>query len=84
MSWIGGDLGGLQAMGNTMKPAQGSMGDIVKALSSQVDKVVNDAGYSGDAATSFRAAWTASSIRVGVLATATSGIGQALGALGDQ
>ncbi len=84
MSWIGGDLGGLQAMGNTMKPAQGAMGDIVKALSSQVDKVVNDAGYSGDAATSFRAAWTATSIRVGVLATATSGIGQALGTLGDQ
>lgn len=84
MSWIGGDLGRLQAMGNAMKPAQEQTNDIVKALSSQVDKVVNDAGYSGDAATAFRKAWTATSIQVGGLATVTSGIGQSLGTLGDR
>jgi len=84
MSWIGGDLGGLQAMGSTMKPAQDSTNDIVKALSSQVDKVVNDAGYSGSAADAFRKAWTSTSIQVGGLATVTSGIGQTLGTLGDQ
>ncbi|MFI6167464.1 WXG100 family type VII secretion target [Nocardia sp. NPDC051052] len=84
MSWIGGDLGGLQSMGTIMKAAQESTDDIVKALGNQVDKVVGDAGYSGNAADAFRKAWTSTSIQVGGLATVTSGIGQTIATLGDR
>ncbi|WP_458690249.1 WXG100 family type VII secretion target [Nocardia tengchongensis] len=83
MSWIGGDLAGLQAMGTAMKTAPSSTDGVVKALGSTVDKIVGDAGWSGGAADSFRKAWTATSIQVGALATVTSGVGKILGDLGD-
>ncbi|MEG8182573.1 WXG100 family type VII secretion target [Nocardia terpenica] len=83
MSWIGGDLGGLQAMGASMKTAPESTHDVVTALGSQVEKVVGDASWKGQAANAFRKAWTATSIQVGALATTVEGIGKTLGDLGD-
>ncbi|WP_067567251.1 WXG100 family type VII secretion target [Nocardia acidivorans] len=83
MSWIGGDLGGLQAMGTAMKSATDSTDPVVKALSSKVDTVVGDVGWTGGAADSFRKAWTETSIQVGALATVNSNCGKILGDLGD-
>ncbi len=83
MSWIGGDLGGLQAMGTAMKSAPESTQAVVAALGNQVEKVVGDAGWKGQAADAFRKAWTSTSIQVGGLATTVAGIGRTLGDLGD-
>lgn len=83
MSWIGGDLAGLQAMGTAMKTAPDSTKGIVQALSSKTDTVVSDVGWTGGGAAEFRKAWTATSIQVGGIATATSNIGNVLADLGD-
>ncbi|MEC3915478.1 WXG100 family type VII secretion target [Nocardia sp. CDC160] len=83
MSWIGGDLAGLQAMGTAMQTAPASTNDIVEALSSKVDTIVGDAGWTGSGADSFRKAWTSTSIQVGAVATVTSSAGKILGDLGD-
>ncbi len=84
MSWIGGDLAGLQGMGTTMKGATGLTEDVVKALGSQTDKIVGDVGWSGNAADLFRKAWTMTSVQMSELATVTGSIGTTIGDLGDK
>ncbi|MFI5777331.1 WXG100 family type VII secretion target [Nocardia sp. NPDC051570] len=83
MSWIGGDLAGLQNMGTAMKSAPETTHDVVAALGSRVDKVAGDASWKGQAADAFRKAWTSTSIQVGALATTVASIGQTLGDVGD-
>lgn len=82
-AWIGGDLAGLQSMGTTMKSAPSVMDEVVKALSAKVDNLVSDAGWSGHAADTMRAAWTLDSIRAATLSKAVGDIGQVISDLGD-
>ncbi|MFD4367774.1 WXG100 family type VII secretion target [Rhodococcus sp. NPDC058521] len=83
-SWVGGDLAGLQNMGNIMKPAPDEIDGVVGALSSRVDTLVSDAGWSGGAADAFRKVWTQNSIQVGGLASVVNQVGETIGGLGDQ
>ncbi|MGH3720295.1 MAG: WXG100 family type VII secretion target [Pseudonocardiaceae bacterium] len=80
-SWVGGDLAGLQQMAQTMQAAPGEMKDVVRALSSKVDTLVGDAGWKGDAADSFRKAWTANSIQAGALSDTVGTVGTVVGDL---
>lgn len=74
-TWLGGDLAGMQHLGETMKAAPNDMDDVVRALSSKTDGLVGDAGWKGDAATSFRKAWTANSIQAGALSEVVGHVG---------
>jgi uncharacterized protein YukE len=83
-SWVGGDLAGLQQMAHTMQAAPGEMEDVVRALSSKVDTLVGDAGWKGDAADSFRKAWTANSIQAGALSDTVGTVGKVIGDLASK
>jgi uncharacterized protein YukE len=83
-SWVGGDLAGLQQMAQTMQAAPGKMEDVVRVLSSKVDTLVGDAGWKGDAADSFRKAWTANSIQAGALSDTVSTVGKVVGDLASK
>jgi len=79
-SWAGGDLAGMQYMGQTMQAAPVEMTGVVHALSAKVDGLVGDAGWKGDAAQSFQKAWTANSIQAVALSDV---VGQVGGIMGD-
>ncbi|HEX3779015.1 MAG TPA: hypothetical protein VHX38_05070 [Pseudonocardiaceae bacterium] len=74
-SWVGGDIAGLTTMGTTLSPAPADVKAVVGALSAKVDSVVNDAGWQGDAADSFRKKWSADAITAGGLADVTGQVG---------
>ncbi|MCA1221142.1 hypothetical protein [Streptomyces sp. 8L] len=74
-SWVGGDISGLEAMGTAYVKAKKSLDDVVKPLGEQADKLVDDAGWKGDAADSFREAWTADSMAAGAFAEFVSAVG---------
>jgi hypothetical protein len=80
-SWIGGDLTGLHTMVTTLQPAPEGMRGVVAALSSGVDALVHDAGWSGNAANAFRRTWTADSVTAGTLSEVVSGVGDTLATL---
>ncbi|MBP0461370.1 WXG100 family type VII secretion target [Streptomyces montanisoli] len=77
-SWVGGDIGGLEAMGTAYVKAKKSLDDVVKPLGDQADKLVGDAGWEGEAASSFREAWTADSMAAGAFAELVSAVGHVL------
>lgn len=83
MSWVGGDIAGLQHMGAAMKRAQPETADIVKALDQKVDDLANDAEWRGESAERFRKIWSADSITVGALNSTVAGAGSHIQALGD-
>jgi uncharacterized protein YukE len=56
-SLIGGDIGGLAALALKLKSYPLQMGNVVNALDHHVDGLVNDAGWSGPAADSFKRRW---------------------------
>lgn len=80
-SWVGGDIAGLHGMASIMQGAPAEMRDVVHVLSTKVDDLVNAAGWSGDAADSFRKAWTADSITAGSLAEVVDSVGGIIGDL---
>ena len=80
-SWIGGDLTGLHTMVTTLQAAPADMRGVVGALSSGVDGLVGDAGWSGAAADNFRRAWTADSVAAGTLSEVVAGVGDTLATL---
>ncbi|TQF05440.1 hypothetical protein E6W39_28405 [Kitasatospora acidiphila] len=57
MAKIEGDIGGLHAIATSLDKLPTPLEGSVKSLDSKADSVVNDAGWHGDAATGFRAAW---------------------------
>jgi uncharacterized protein YukE len=65
----------MERMGQIMKSAPQEMNEVVRALSSRVEALVGDAGWRGDAAESFRKAWTANSIQAGALSDVVSQVG---------
>jgi len=72
-SWIGGDLSGINAMGTAMDGAPAKIKHIVTDLSSGTDKLVGDAGFSGDAADQFKRRWTEDALTAGALAAGAYG-----------
>ncbi|MFJ9362752.1 WXG100 family type VII secretion target, partial [Streptomyces mirabilis] len=77
-SWVGGDIDGLAAMGTALTGAKEHLDDIVKPLSKGVDKLVKDAGWKGEAAEKFEAAWTKDAITAGGFAELVYAVGKEL------
>jgi uncharacterized protein YukE len=67
-SWVGGDIGGLRTMAETYKNAKKKLEDVVHPLSSAVEELVGDANWKGDAAETFRAAWSEDALTAGAFA----------------
>ncbi|MEY9935929.1 WXG100 family type VII secretion target [Streptacidiphilus sp. MAP5-3] len=82
-NWIGGDFTGLQHMGATLTGAVEALQSVVAPLDSGVDSLVSSAGWQGDAATSFRKAWTTDSITAGGFSDLVGSVGKTLSSLGD-
>jgi uncharacterized protein YukE len=81
-SWIGGDITGIKAMGTAMSTAPAKIKHIVSDLSSGTDKLVGDAGFSGDAADEFKRRWTEDALTAGALAAVIGQIGTVMADLG--
>lgn len=77
-SWVGGDIGGLRAMGEAYTNAKGELDAVVKPLSGTVDTLVSDAGWQGDAAESFRAAWSTDAMTAGSISELVAAAGTIL------
>jgi uncharacterized protein YukE len=77
-SWVGGDIGGLKAMGDAYSKGKGELDALVTPLSKQADGLVSAAGWQGDAANSFRATWTEDSLAAGALGILVSSVGKVL------
>jgi uncharacterized protein YukE len=82
-SWVGGDIAGLQTIGATMAPAREKIEDVVRALSTKVDSLSDDAGWSGVAAEVFKGVWAENALQAGGLAEVVVSVGSTLGGLGD-
>ncbi|GAA1456566.1 hypothetical protein [Williamsia maris] len=83
MSWIGGDIAGLQTMGHTLQKAPALIDPIVTALTNGVDKLGNDASWSGDAAGMFRKLWSSDAVRAGGIGAIAGKAGDVIAGLGD-
>lgn len=84
MSWVGGDIPGLQAMGSAMAEATNKTSDITKTLDLNVDRLANDADWQGESVEAFRKVWSANSIQVGVVNSAVTQAGTTIKTLGDE
>jgi uncharacterized protein YukE len=82
-SWVGGDIGGLRTMAETYKNAKDKLDDVVKPLSSAVDKLVGDAGWQGEAAESFRGKWSEDALAAGGFAELVHAAGEILETLAN-
>ncbi|MGW0767045.1 WXG100 family type VII secretion target [Streptomyces sp. NPDC002676] len=82
-SWVGGDIGGLRTMAETYKNAKDKLDGVVKPLTRVVDQLATDASWKGEAADTFRGAWTKDSITAGAFAVLVHSAGTILGDLAD-
>ncbi|MEU9986790.1 hypothetical protein AB0E10_08280 [Streptomyces sp. NPDC048045] len=80
-SWVGGDIGGLRTMAETYKNAKDKLDGVVKPLSGAVEKLVDDAGWQGEAAESFRAKWSEDALAAGGFAELVHAAGEILDTL---
>lgn len=80
-SWVGGDIGGLRTMADTYKGAKQPLEDAVRPVSDAVEKLVGDAGWTGEAAESFRGAWSEDAMTAGAFATLVDAAGGILDTL---
>lgn len=83
MSWVGGDIAGLQQMGSQLQAVPGLLNGIVSELAHDVDKLGDDASWSGDAAQAFRKSWTSDSVRVGAIGSVAKTAGDTISQLGN-
>ncbi|ADG99141.1 hypothetical protein Srot_2707 [Segniliparus rotundus DSM 44985] len=84
MSWVGGDIPGLQAMGAKMRSAPEKVNGVVSELSATVATLGSDASWSGTAGEEMRGRWSGDSANVGSVGTFIGLIGAAVGDLGDK
>ncbi|MEV0279101.1 hypothetical protein AB0I22_22325 [Streptomyces sp. NPDC050610] len=82
-SWVGGDIGGLRHMGEAYKKAKGDLDGVVKPLEGAVNGLASDAGWKGEAAESFRGAWSEDSMTAGAFASLVHSTGEILTQLAD-
>jgi uncharacterized protein YukE len=71
-SWIGGDIHGVDALGATLAGYVPQLADVVTALDGRADRLVGDAGWSGEAASRFAKHWEDCSL-------AATALGDAIG-----
>lgn len=83
MSWVGGDIPGLQAMGSAMAQATNKTSDIVKTLNSRVDTLASDAEWKGTSADAFRKVWSDNSVEIGILNSTVTQAGTTIKKLAD-
>lgn len=83
MSWVGGDIPGLQHAGTTLKGAQDKFDPVVHDLSGTIDKIIGSASWSGDAADSMRGRWSRNAIEIADVGYFIVSLGQSIGDLGD-
>jgi len=83
-SWVGGDIGGLRAMGLAYTGAKEELEAVIKPLDGVVDHLVSDTGWKGDAAKEFRAKWTEDALTAGAFAELCHATGGVLTTLAHQ
>ncbi|WP_405991579.1 WXG100 family type VII secretion target [Streptomyces sp. NBC_00986] len=82
-SWVGGDIGGLRTMATTYKNAKDKLDDVISPLTRAVDALVDDAGWKGESAESFRATYTEDAVTAGAFAALVHEAGDILDTLAD-
>ncbi|GAA1967500.1 WXG100 family type VII secretion target [Kitasatospora viridis] len=80
-NWVGGDIHGLSALAGTLYGYQPKIDEVVNFLNTSVGKVAHDAGWSGDAASSFEAAWETDSLAAQTLESVIGSIGDVIDTL---
>jgi uncharacterized protein YukE len=80
-TWVGGDIHGLSAFSGTLYGYLSRIDDIVTAVNSRVSGLVSDAGWTGDAASSFSQAWEADARGAVTLGAAIQVIGDTVDSL---
>ncbi|MGW7005461.1 hypothetical protein ACWGCW_22320 [Streptomyces sp. NPDC054933] len=78
MAEIEGDVSGLYDIASQITKAKQPLHDSAKAINGTVDALVNDAGWHGDAASSFRAAWERDSTVLGATASLIGDVASAV------
>ncbi|WP_269853456.1 WXG100 family type VII secretion target [Streptomyces sp. RPT161] len=82
-SWVGGDIGGLRVMGETYMNAQQQLEGVIKPLEHAVDTLASDTGWKGEAASSFRGAWSEDAMTAGAFAQLVHDTGNILNNLAN-
>ncbi|MFD4873500.1 hypothetical protein ACFWOB_09020 [Streptomyces sp. NPDC058420] len=82
-SWVGGDIGGLRTMATTYKNAKDKLDDVISPLTHAVDTLVDDTGWKGESAESFRATYTEDAVTAGAFAALVHEAGDILDTLAD-
>ncbi|MDF3297611.1 WXG100 family type VII secretion target [Streptomyces tropicalis] len=82
-SWVGGDIGALRTMADTYKNAKTKLEEVVQPVGRAVERLVDDAGWKGDAAESFRSRWSEDALTAGAFANLVHDAGGILGDLVD-
>lgn len=80
-TWVGGDIHGLSALAGTLYGYLPAMDEAVTFLDGSVNKIVHDAGWSGDAASAFQAAWGTDSMAIKALESVISSAGDVIDSL---
>ncbi|WP_405949881.1 WXG100 family type VII secretion target [Streptomyces prunicolor] len=82
-SWVGGDIGGLRTMATTYKNAKDKLDDVISPLTRAVDALVDDTGWKGESAESFRATYTEDAVTAGAFAALVHEAGDILDTLAE-
>ncbi|MFD9396313.1 WXG100 family type VII secretion target [Streptomyces sp. NPDC060000] len=80
-SWVGGDIGGLRTMADTYKNAKQKLEEVVHPLGQAVEGLVGDTSWKGEAAETFRAAWSEDALAAGAFASLVHSAGDILDTL---
>ncbi|MFJ1812571.1 MULTISPECIES: hypothetical protein [unclassified Streptomyces] len=80
-SWVGGDIGGLRTMADTYKNAKRKLEEVVHPLGQAVERLVGDTSWKGEAAETFRAAWSEDALAAGAFAALVHSAGDILDTL---
>jgi uncharacterized protein YukE len=82
--WIGGDIHALSGLVGTLYGYIPEMDDVTTTLTNKVGTLVNDAGWSGDAAEAFRDNWDTDSLGAQALASVIESVGEVVDGLAVQ
>ncbi|MEV5509515.1 hypothetical protein [Streptomyces orinoci] len=77
-SWVGGDIGGLAAMGLAYTDAEKDLNGPLKPLGTSVDSLVKVMGWQGESATAFLAKWSTDAMTAGAFSAFVSSVGKVL------
>lgn len=80
-NWIGGNPHGLSGLAGTLYGYQPEIDDVTTTLNGKVGNLVNDAGWSGDAAEAFRESWEGDSLGAQALSSVIESAGDVVNQL---